>query len=439
MDESLILARLDKLSEEIQSLKSGVLDELKEDLQPIIKQATPHVMNFLSDVNGQYSNEDLAQLAKNIMLNLQNLNGMINMIHAGMELKDDMNPIIQQVLPKATEFLGEVDGKFKAEELVALIRKLLSNLENFNSALEMLKAGMELKDDAMPIIQQILPKVTSFLGEVDGQFKAEELVALTRKLLSNLENFNSALEMLKAGMELKDDAMPIIQQILPKVTSFLGEVDGQFKAEELVALVRKLLSNLENFNSALEMLKAGMELKDDMMPIIQQILPKVTSFLGEVDGQFKAEELVALVRKLLSGLENFNTAMNMLKAGMELKDDMMPIIQQLLPKVIGFLNEVEQRGVFRIINRLMDVVSGFRCSEGQLGTMCEAIEHVDLGKPYYLGPAEILNEIRDPNVQETLGFAFKIMRAVGCCLRANRIRQVAEDYPESTMSSEAHV
>jgi hypothetical protein len=43
---------------------------------------------------------------------------------------------------------------------------------------------------------------------------------------------------------------------------------------------------------------------------------------------------------------------------------------------------------------------------------------------------EIMNEIRDPNVQETLGFAFKIMRTVGCCLRANRIRQMGEDYPE---------
>jgi uncharacterized protein YjgD (DUF1641 family) len=109
---------------------------------------------------------------------------------------------------------------------------------------------------------------------------------------------------------------------------------------------------------------------------------------------------------------------------------MMPIIQQILPKVIGFMNELDQRGVFKIVNRVMDAVSGFRCSEGQLGVMCKAIEGIDLGKPYFLGPVEIMNEIRDPNVQETLGFAFKIMRAVGCCLRANRMRQMAEDYPE---------
>jgi exonuclease VII small subunit len=169
MDEALILEKLDKLTEEVQSLKSGVLDELKQDLQPIIKQTTPHVTSFLADVDGQYSND----------------------------------------------------------ELFTLLRKLLSNLDNFNSALDMMKAGMELKDDVMPIIQQIMPKVTTFLGEVDGQYSNEELVALLRKLLSNMDNFNSALDMMKAGMELKDDAMPIIQQVMPKITTFLGEVDGQ--------------------------------------------------------------------------------------------------------------------------------------------------------------------------------------------------------------------
>jgi len=265
MDESLILERLDKLSEEIKSLKSDVLEELKQDLAPVTKQATPHVMNFLSDVEGQYSNEDLEQLAKNVILNLQELNSMINIIHA----------------------------------------------------------GMELKDDAMPVIQQVLPKATKFMAELDGQFDSEELIALTRKVLSNLEHFNSALDMMKAGMELKDE--------------------------------------------------------------------------------------------------------------------MMPVIQQVFPKVVSFMNELEQRGVFRIIHRLLDSIGDFRCSEDQLGMICQAVEEIDLGKPSYVGAFEIVNEIRDPNVQETLGLAFKLMRVVGCCLRANRLRQVAEDYPEQMAMSKSSV
>ena len=317
MDETLILKRLDLLSEEIQSLKSDVskksdaLAELKQDLAPIIKQATPHVMTFFADIEGEYSNEDLARLLKNLLMNVRNL--------------------------------------------------------------------------------------------------------------------NSALDMLKAGMELKEDLGPVTKLTLPKLTEFMGELEGQFDTKDLVALVRRLLTNLEHFNSALDMLKAGMELKEDVGPVIKQILPKVTDFMAELNGEFNAEELLALVRKLLTNLDNFNTAMDMLKAGMELKEDMMPIIKQILPKVIDFMNELDQRGVFKIANRIMDAASG---SENQLGMMCNAIEEIDLGKPYFIGPVEIMNEIRDPNVQETIGFAFKIMRAVGCCLRANRMRQMAEDYPE---------
>ncbi len=251
-------------------------------------------------------------------------------------------------------------------------------------------------------------------------------------ILERLDRLSEEIQSLKSDVleELKQDLAPVIKQATPHVTSFLADIEGEYSNEEMAHLVKNLLLNIQNLNSAMNMLKAGMELKDDAMPIIQQILPKVTTFLDEVDGQYDSEEVVALVRKLLSNLENFNSALEMMKAGMELKDDMMPIIQQILPKVISFLNELDQRGVFKILNRVMDVAGGFRCSEDQLGTMCKAIEEIELGKPYFLGPVEIMNEIRDPNIQETLGFAFKMMRAVGCCLRANRMRQMAADYPE---------
>ncbi|MFC1837765.1 hypothetical protein ACFLYW_03700, partial [Thermodesulfobacteriota bacterium] len=93
MDEALILEKLDKLTEEVQSLKSGVLYELKQDLQPIIKQTAPHVTSFLSDVEGQYNNEDLVMLLRKLLSNLDNFNSAMDMMKAGMELKDDAMPI----------------------------------------------------------------------------------------------------------------------------------------------------------------------------------------------------------------------------------------------------------------------------------------------------------------------------------------------------------
>ncbi|MCF6289940.1 MAG: DUF1641 domain-containing protein [Desulfobacterales bacterium] len=375
MDESLILAKLDELSAEIKSLKSGVLDELKSDLQPVVQLASPHVMNFLADVEGEYSNEELAALLKNIMLNIKNLNTMLDMLKAGMELKDDMGPVVKQGLPKLTEFMAELDGQFDGQELVALMRKTLSNLDNFNSALDMLKAGMELKDDMGPVVKQGLPKLTEFMAELDGQFDGQELVALMRKTLSNLDNFNSALDMLKAGMELKDDMGPVVKQGWPKVMSFMADLhEGEFKAEHLEDLLRQFLLNVQTFSELMSLIKPATELVDEVGGIMRQY--------------------------------------------------------DVFSKLSRFLYELEQRGFFRVLSSLGEVVKEFHCSPTQMEMICEAVKDIELGKPSYVGPFDMVNEIRDPNVQETLGAAFKIMRAVGCCLRANRLRQVAEDYPE---------
>ena len=44
MDEALLLEKLDNLTEEVRSMKAGVLEELRNDLVPIVKKAGP-IMN----------------------------------------------------------------------------------------------------------------------------------------------------------------------------------------------------------------------------------------------------------------------------------------------------------------------------------------------------------------------------------------------------------
>ena len=280
------------------------------------------------------------------------------------------------------------------------------------------------------------------MAELDGQFDSEELVALMRKTLSNLDHFNSALDMLKAGMELKEDMGPVVKQTLPKVTQFMAELDGQFDSDELVALMRKTLSNLHHFNSALDMLKAGMELKDELGPVIKQGWPKVMAFMSDLhEGEFKAEQMADMLRTFLLNVQTFSDLMSLIKPGTELVDEIKSILRQydVFTRISQMLYNLEQKGVFRVLGTIADAFKEFRCTDDQLQVMCTAITDLELGKPSYVGPFEMMNEIRDPNVQETLGLAFKVMRAVGCCLRANRMRQMAEDFPEEfPMSSAEH-
>ncbi|MBT8361418.1 MAG: hypothetical protein KJO32_10715, partial [Deltaproteobacteria bacterium] len=96
MNEALILEKLDQLSAEVQSLKSDVLQDLKRDLEPVLKQAQPNLVNFFADVEDEYTNEKAVHLAKNVLTSLDELNEMVDTLKAGVELKNDLVPIAMQ-------------------------------------------------------------------------------------------------------------------------------------------------------------------------------------------------------------------------------------------------------------------------------------------------------------------------------------------------------
>ena len=66
MNEALILKKLDQLSAEVQSLKSDVMQDIKKDLEPVLKQAQPSISGFLEDLDDRYTNEKAIHLAKNV-------------------------------------------------------------------------------------------------------------------------------------------------------------------------------------------------------------------------------------------------------------------------------------------------------------------------------------------------------------------------------------
>jgi hypothetical protein len=93
------------------------------------------------------------------------------MLKSGMELKDEIEPIAKLILPRFTELFSQVNGKYDADEIAALLRNTLDNVHNFNTALTMLKSAMELKDEIEPIAKLTLPRITEFFSEIGGVLK----------------------------------------------------------------------------------------------------------------------------------------------------------------------------------------------------------------------------------------------------------------------------
>ncbi len=229
MDEALILQKLDALTNEIQSLKTGMVAELKKDLLPISQQAGPLVADCLSELDQEHRREDLVHFMRNLVLNVETLNSLLGTVKGAMELKNEIEPIAKQVLPRVTELFADLEGQYDLEEITSLLRNTLSNVQHFNTAITMLKAGMELKEEIEPMAKLVLPRIIELFAEMDGQYDVDEIVTLLRNTLSNVQHFNTAITLLKSGMELKDEIEPIAKLTLPKIIEFFGEIGGTMK------------------------------------------------------------------------------------------------------------------------------------------------------------------------------------------------------------------
>jgi len=228
MDEALILQKLDELSNEVRTLKADVLKEVKKELKPA-KPAASFLEECLEKSGDEHAREDLTHLVTNLMSNIDTLNSLMATLKGTMELKEEVEPIAKIAYPMAIETAAEVTDGLDPEQIKPLIRNLLSNMENFNTALGMLKAAMELKDDIEPLAKLAYPMAVETIAEVSENLDMEQVKPLIRNTLANLNNFNTGLSMLKAGMELKDDIEPLAKLSLPVIIDFFAGMTGLMK------------------------------------------------------------------------------------------------------------------------------------------------------------------------------------------------------------------
>jgi len=358
MDEALILKKLDELSNEVRNLKTEVKEELRQ---------------------------EMAQ------------SGQAGSLFG--------------------ECVAELDGHSK-EDLTYLVRNLLANVETLNSLLATVKGTMELKDEIEPIAKVFYPMALETVAEVTEGLDTEQIKPLIRNTLSNLENFNTAINMLKATMELKDDIEPLAKLAYPMALETITEVSENLDMEQVKPLIRNTLSNLENFNTALNMLKGVMELKDEIEPLAKLAYPMALETITEVSENLDMEQVKPLIRNSLANLENFNTALTMLKAGMELKDDIEPLAKLSYPIVVDFMTSIS--GLMNVSGSALGAVKDMQISSAQAEAMGDVIRSIDLSKPNRISMFGMLKKINDPKVQEALGAAFTMLEVFGALLEAYR-------------------
>ncbi len=306
MNEALILEKLDKLSDEVRSLRSDVLQELRQDLEPILKQARPENTGVSTKVDGANSNEKVLQVTQSLLRSLEQLNGVLGEVKAGVELKDGKGELMTQTYPESIQFFADLEGDFHIDELVILLRKTLTNLDTVGEGLDMLKAGVELRDDMVPILKLMYPRLLRFLNSLH---------------------------------------------------------EGEFQAEKLGDLLHTVLINIHTLSDLLNMVQP------------------MTELVKEVGVLMKETDVINGMNIWLDGLQQGN-------------------------------------GMVKLAGTVFTAVKRIDYSERQIEEICQVIKSIDFTKVKPVGPLGMIKQVNDPKVQEAFGFLFMLLQAVGSCLQA---------------------
>jgi len=183
------------------------------------------------------------------------------------------------------------------------------------------------------------------------------------------------------------------------------------------------------------------ELKEDLMPLSSQAIRLVINELEEVESSFQLEDLLVLMKRLLRSTKNITFALEQFENIVDFVQTIEPLLRSSVPQVINYLDDLEQKGVLRVIQAMLDVrakVAAAYTAEDieQIGDgavamlglakkfsdpqalafldkMAEMPGKIDLAKSKDVGPFGLLSCCASTDVKKGLGVLMELTRAMG--------------------------
>lgn len=301
---------------------------------------------------------------------------------------------------------------------------ILEKLDKLSDEVRSLRSDVlqELKQDLEPILKQTRSENTTVSNKIDGGSSNEKVLQVTQNLLLNLEQLNQVLVGVKAGVELKDANGALMTQSYPESIQFFADLEGDFHIDELVILLRKALSNLDTVGEGLDLLKAGVELRDDLVPILQLMYPRLLRFLNSLhEGEFQAEKLGDLLHTVLINIHTLSDLLNMIQPMTELVKEVGVVMKEtdVINGMNIWLDGLQQgNGFVKLAGTAYTSLKHMEFNESQVEEICKVISGLDFNNVKPVGPIGIIKQVNDPKVQEAFGFLFMMLQAIGSCLQA---------------------
>ncbi len=301
---------------------------------------------------------------------------------------------------------------------------ILEKLDQLSAEVSSLKSDVmqDIRKDLEPVLKDAMPSISSILEDIDDRYTKEKAIHLAQNVLTSLDELNDIVDTVKAGMELKGDMMPVVKQVYPSTINFFNDLSGEFHVDELTILLRKLITNLDSLGEAMDMLKAGVELRDEMVPIVQLMYPRIIRFMKSLhEGEFQAEKLGDLLHTILINIHTLSDLLNMAQPMTEFVKEFTAVMKgsDIMNSVNLWLDSLQQSsGLVKVAGVSWTQLKRLDYNEKQVEEICNAISGLDFTKAEPVGPFTLMKKMRDPKVQSALGFMFMMLETMGTVVLA---------------------
>jgi len=99
------------------------------------------------------------------------------------------------------------------------------------------------------------------------------------------------------------------------------------------------------------------ELKNDLIPIANHATALFIEQLTEIESGFQLEDFLALLKESARNTQNFMFALKQMASIIDFVKDLEPLMKSAVPQTIAYLDQLEQKGVFRTIKATIDLRS----------------------------------------------------------------------------------
>ena len=121
-------------------------------------------------------------------------------------------------------------------------------------------------------------------------------------------------------------------------------------------LILERLDRIEAQLAPISQTAAGIkDLREDLIPLSGQAFRLLSRELEDVESSFQLEDLLTLFKRTLHSVKHIIFALEQLENIVDFVNTIEPLLKSAVPQVINYLDDLEQKGVLRIITATLDV------------------------------------------------------------------------------------